>query len=79
MDFKGFAAKNMTEKIKKNQQESEKNVNNIVVDRNRYDEVLKLQTIKVAIKEGQSLPDYIRTYCEGTHRFQMKNLYDKPA
>ena len=69
----------MTEKIKKNQQESEKNVNNIVVDRNRYDEVLKLQTIKVAIKEGQSLPHYIRTYCEGTHRFQMKNLYDKPA
>ena len=32
MDFNGFAAKNMTEKIKKNQQESEKNVNNIVVD-----------------------------------------------
>ena len=77
MDFNGFAAKNITEKIKKNQQESEKNVNNIVVDRNRYDEVLKLQTIRVAIKEGQSLPDYIRTYCEGTRGFQMKNLYDK--
>ena len=79
MDFNGFAAKNMTEKIKKNQQESEKNVNNIVVDRNRYDEVLKLQTRRVAIKEGQSLPDYIRTYCEGTRGFQMKNLYDKSA
>ena len=79
MDFNGFAAKNITEKIKKNQQESEKNVNNIVVDRNRYDEVLKLQTIRVAIKEGQSLPDYIRTYCEGTRGFQMKNLYDKSA
>ena len=79
MDFKGFAAKNMTEKIKKNQQESEKNVINIAVDRNRYDEVLKLQTRKVAIKEGQSLPDYIRTYREGTRRFQMKSLYDKPA
>ena len=30
-------------------------------------------------KEGQSLPDYLRTYSEGTRRFQIKNLCDKPT
>ena len=30
-------------------------------------------------KERQSLPDYARTYGEGTRRFQMKSLYDKPT
>ena len=28
-------------------------------------------------KEGQSLPDFVHTYSEGTHRLQMKNLCDK--
>ena len=28
-------------------------------------------------KEGQSLPDFVRTYSEGTHRLQIKNLCDK--
>ena len=28
-------------------------------------------------KEGQSLPDFVRTYSEWTHRFQIKNLCDK--
>ena len=65
----------------------------MVVDRKRYDEVLKFQTGKSAIKkmreniehglsgnkEGQSLPDYVRTYSEGTRRFQIKNLCDKPT
>ena len=63
----------------------------MVVDRKRYDEVLKFQTGKSAIKEmreniehglsgnkaGQLLLDYIRTYSEGTRRFQIKNLCDK--
>ena len=55
-----------------------KKVANIVVDRKRYNEVLKFQTGKSAVKkmresiehglsgnkEGQSLPDYLRTYSE---------------
>ena len=28
-------------------------------------------------KEGQSLPDFVHTYSEGTHRLQIKNLCDK--
>ena len=88
MDFNDYAAKSMSEK-----QEFRKKVANIVVDRKRYDEVLKFQTGKSAIKkmreniehglsgnkEGQSLPDYVRTYSEGTRRFQIKNLCDKPT
>ena len=88
MDFNGYAAKSMSEK-----QELRKKVANIVVDRKRYNEVLKFQTGKSAIKkmreniehglsgnkEGQSLPDYVRTYSEGTRRFQIKNLCDKPT
>ena len=72
-------------------QEFRKKVANIVVDRKRYDEVLKFQTGKSAIKKmreniehglsgnkaGQLLSDYIRTYSEGTRRFQIKNLCDK--
>ena len=74
-------------------QDFRKKVANIVVDRKRYDEILKFQTGKSAIKkmreniehglsgnkEGQSLPDYVRTYSEGTRRFQIKNLCDKPT
>ena len=88
MDFNDYAAKSMSEK-----QELRKKVANIVVDRKRYNEVLKFQTGKSAIKkmreniehglsgnkEGQSLPDYVRTYSEGTRRFQIKNLCDKPT
>ena len=88
MDFSDYAAKSMSEK-----QELRKKVANVVVDRKRYDEVLKFQTGKSAIKkmreniehglsgnkEGQSLPDYVRTYSDGTRRFQMKNLCDKPT
>ena len=29
-------------------------------------------------RKGQSLPDYKRTYSEGTRRFQMKTFYEKP-
>ena len=28
-------------------------------------------------KDGQSLPDFVRTYSEGTHRLQIENLRDK--
>ena len=69
-----------------------KNVANIAVDRKKYDDVLKFQTGKNAIKkmrvnfehalsgnkQGQSMLDYLRPYGDGTRRFQMKNLYDKP-
>ena len=86
MDFNDYAAKSMSEK-----QEFRKKVANIVVDRKRYDEVLKFQTGKSAIKKmreniehglsgnkaGQLLSDYIRTYSQGTRRFQIKNLCDK--
>ena len=30
-------------------------------------------------KEGPLLPVYVGTYCEGTRRFQIKNLCDKPT
>ena len=30
-------------------------------------------------KQGQSMLDYLRPYGDGTRRFQMKNLYDKPT
>ena len=88
MDFNDYAAKGMSEK-----QELRKKVANIVADRKRYDEVLKFQTGKSAIKkmresiehgllgnkEGQLLPDYVGTYSEGTRGFQIKNLCDKPT
>ena len=88
MDFNDYAAKSMSEK-----QELRNKVANIVVDRKRYNEVLKFQTGKSAIKkmreniehglsgnkEGQSLSDYVRAYSEGTRRFQIKNLCDKPT
>ena len=74
-------------------QDFRKKVANIVVDRKRYDEVLKFQTGKSAIKkmreniehglrgnkEDQLLPDYGGTYCEETRRFQIKKLCDKPT
>ena len=46
MDFNDYAAKSMSEK-----QELRKKVANIVVDRKRYNEVLKFQTGKSAIKK----------------------------
>ena len=69
-----------------------KKVANAVVDRKRHNEVLKFQTRKNAIKRireniehrlsgnkaGLSLPDYVRTYCEWTRGFQIKNICDKP-
>ena len=61
---------------------------NIVIDRKRYYEVSNWkecyqemrENIEHALgdyKEGQSLPDFVRTYSEGTHRLQIKNLCDK--
>ena len=93
-DLNGYAAKTVSDK-----QELRKKLRDITVDRKRFDEVLKLQTEKILSrrrekmrehglsgnKEGQSLPDYARTYSEGTRtysdgtrRFQMKTFYDKP-
>ena len=74
-------------------QDFRKKVANIVVDRKRYDEILKFQSGKSAIKkmreniehglrgnkEDQLLPDYGGTYCEETRRFQIKKLCDKPT
>ena len=88
MDFNDYAAKYMSEK-----QELRKKVANIVVATKRYDELLKFQTGKSAIKkmreniehglsgnkEGQSLPNYICTYSEGTRTFQIKNICDKAS
>lgn len=83
VDLNNFAAKTMIDK-----QDFRNKFANVIVK--RFDEVLKHQTGKNAIekmrehglsgeKEGQSLPDYARTYGEGTRRFQMKSLYDKPT
>ena len=33
----------------------------------------------IGSREGQSLPDYVRTYSEGTRRFQIKRLCYKPT
>ena len=88
VDLNDSAAKNMSDK-----QELRKKVANIIVDRKKFDEALKLQTGKNAIKkvreniehelsgnrEGQSFPDYKRAYSKGTRRFQIKNLYDEPT
>ena len=88
MDFNDYDTKGMSEK-----QEFRKKVANRVADRKRYDEVLKFQTRKSAIKkmreniehgllgnkEGQLLPDYVGTYSEGTRGFQINNLCDKPT
>ena len=66
---------------------------NIVVDRKRYDELLKFQTGESAVKkmrgkiehaqsgykEGQSLQDHMHTYSEAMRRFQIKNLCYKPT
>ena len=66
---------------------------NIVVDRKRYNELLKFQTGESVVKKmrenikhaqsgykkGQSLQDYVHTYSEGTRRFQIKNLCYKPT
>ena len=88
VDLNDSAAKNMSDK-----QELRKKVANIIVDRKKFDEALKLQTGKNAIKkvreniehglsgnrEGQSFPDYKRAYSKGTRRLQIKNLYDEPT
>ena len=39
----------------------------------------KIEHALSCYKEGQSLPDYERTYSEETRRFQIKNLCDKPT
>ena len=38
-----------------------------------------IEHAETGYKEGQSLTDFVRTYSEGAHKFQIKNLCDKPT